>query len=249
MNDCRQAAGNTLADRFTVFAHRGAAGTEPENTLRSFRKALETGAEWVELDVHSVEGVPVVFHDNRLNRRTNGSGLISRRSLEHVRSLDAGLGERIPLLDEVLSLLAGKAGVNIELKGRRTAEPVAALLADRLSEGVCTPDRLIVSSFEAAELSRFGRIMPQLRLGALFRKAPADPGAVLPGQGLFSLHLHKRAISAEIVNRAHGRGLQVFVYTVNDPTDAARLKTMGVDGVFTDFPERFPRTRGSAPQD
>lgn len=233
---------------FTVFAHRGAAGTEPENTLRSFRKALETGAEWVELDVHSVEGVPVVFHDNRLNRRTDGSGLISRQSLEYVRSLDAGLGERIPLLDEVLSLLAGKAGVNIELKGSRTAEPVAALLADRLSGGVWTPHHLLVSSFDPAELSRFGRIMPQLRLGALFRKAPPDADAVPRGQGLFSLHLHKRVISAEIVDRAHGRGLRVFVYTVNDPAEGARLKTMGVDGVFTDFPERFLPARSSTSQ-
>ncbi|MBN2202135.1 glycerophosphodiester phosphodiesterase [bacterium] len=232
---------------FTVFAHRGAAGTEPENTLRSFRKALACGAEWVELDVHSVEGVPVVFHDNRLNRRTKGSGVISRRPLEYVLSLDAGLGERIPLLDEVLSLLSGKAGVNIELKGRRTAEPVAALLADRLSGGAWTPEHLLVSSFDPAELSRFSRLMPQIRLGALFRKAPADMGAVPPGQGLFSLHLHKRAVSAEIVDRAHGRGLRVFVYTVNDPADAARLKNMGVDGVFTDFPERFLPSRDGFP--
>lgn len=232
---------------FTVFAHRGASGTEPENTLRSFRKALETGAEWVELDVHAVEGVPVVFHDDRLERRTGGSGLISRQSLETIRSLDAGLGERIPLLDEVLSLLAGRAGVNIELKGGRTAEPVAALLADRLSGGVWAPDRLLVSSFDTDELSRFGRLMPRIRLGVLLREAPTDPRSVVSGLSLFSLHLSRDAVTPETVDRAHGLGLKVFVYTVNDTADMDRLRSMGIDGAFTDFPERFPPPRDGLP--
>jgi glycerophosphoryl diester phosphodiesterase len=232
---------------FTIFAHRGACGTEPENTLRSFRRALELGAEWVELDVQSVEGTPVVFHDHRLERRTDGSGPIEGQPLKTIRALDAGLGERIPLLDEVLSMLAGRAGVNIELKGAGTAEPVAALLDDRLSAGIWTPERLLVSSFDLSELSRFGRLMPDVPLGALFRSAPPAPGSVLPGQRLFSLHLRRDAVTPESVDRAHGFGLRVFVFTVNDPGEMDRLKSMGIDGAFTDFPERFLPSRGSVP--
>jgi glycerophosphoryl diester phosphodiesterase len=226
-------------DDFVVFAHRGAGGTEPENTLRSFRRALDIGADWMELDVHSVEGVPVVFHDDRLERRTGGSGPISERPLGYVRSLDAGSGERIPLLSEVLDLLAGRAGLNVELKGARTAEPVADLLRGVLSAGVWTEPRLLVSSFDHDELARFRGLLPGVPIGALFREAPPSFESVKSRLGAFSVHLSRHAASAAAVDRAHALGLKVFIYTVNDPSDMARLRSLGVDGAFTDFPERF----------
>ena len=104
--------------------HRGAAGHEPENTLRSFRKALDLGADMVELDVHLCgTGELVVIHDETVDRTTDGSGSVRDMPFHELRGLDAGKGERIPTLREVLDLLEGRAGVNIELKGpeyRRT---------------------------------------------------------------------------------------------------------------------------------
>jgi glycerophosphoryl diester phosphodiesterase len=233
-------------NEFVIFAHRGASGTEPENTLRSFRKALEIGAEWMELDVHAVEGVPVVFHDHRLDHRTNGSGPISERTLEYVRSLKTGLGERIPLLKEVLSLLAGKAGLNIELKGGRTAEPVAGILKEFLDGTGWTHRRILVSSFDHAELARFGLLIPNIPIGALFREAPPSFDEAKSVLGAFSVHLHRDSVSRQTVEKAHRLGLRVFVYTVNEPADMDRLKSIGADGAFTDFPERFIPVRGPA---
>ncbi len=103
--------------------HRGAAGLEPENTLRSVRRALEVGADGIEIDVHCLDGELVVIHDHSLNRTTNGAGALRHHTLAEARQLDAGKGERIPFLREVLDLVDRRALVNIELKGARTAAP------------------------------------------------------------------------------------------------------------------------------
>ena len=106
--------------------HRGARGHAPENTLASVRKAIELGADWIEVDVYGVDGELVVFHDDRLERTTNGEGLLMGQSFDYLRSLDAGDGELIPTLAEVFDVAADRVGINVELKGPGTAEPVAA---------------------------------------------------------------------------------------------------------------------------
>ena len=224
---------------FRIFAHRGASGTEPENTLRSFRRALELGAKWMELDVHLVDDALIVFHDDHLDRRTDGTGLVSDRSLAYIRSLDAGEGEKIPLLGEVMDLLAGRAGVNIELKGNRTAHPAAELLSGRIRGGGWKPDRILVSSFDHPELSVFKSQSPDIPIGALFKGRPSELAGIKNTLGCYSVHLGRNHVTEEIVNTAHGLGMKVFVYTVNRTRDAERLKAMGVDGMFTDYPERF----------
>jgi glycerophosphoryl diester phosphodiesterase len=231
---------------FRIFAHRGASGTEPENTLRSFRKALEMGAEWVELDVHIVEGELIVFHDDHLERRTNGTGLLSDRSLAYLRSLDAGDGERIPLLGEVMDLISGRAGVNIELKGGRTAQPLAALLSGRIRSGEWNPERILVSSFNHPELAEFKGRCTDVPVGALFMGAPHDLDAVRNDWRCDSVHLSRNHVDRETVDGAHRLGMKVFVYTVNRPADAERMKNLGVDGVFTDYPDRFIKKGGAS---
>ena len=113
--------------------HRGAMGYAPENTLKSLTKALELSADWVEVDVHYVDNHLIVMHDDRLERTTNGEGPLADKSYSYLRSLDAGEGERIPTLDEVLDVVWGKASINIELKGPGTAQPVMELLRKRIS--------------------------------------------------------------------------------------------------------------------
>ena len=224
---------------FILFAHRGASGHEPENTLRAFRRALESGAEWIELDVHAVEGEPVVFHDFHLDHRTNGTGPIGECTLEYIRSLDAGKGERIPLLREVMAFLGGKAGVNVELKGPGTADPTARVLAESLSTPFWNPSRMLVSSFYLNALARFHALLPDVPIGALFAEPPPPLEPLKAGLNCTSVHIEKDSVSRETVEEAHSLGLRVFVYTVNEPDDAGRLRALGVDGIFSDFPERF----------
>ncbi|MBI3171625.1 MAG: hypothetical protein HYZ32_03420, partial [Hydrocarboniphaga effusa] len=162
---------------FLIIAHRGASGHAPENTLKAFDKAIELGARWIELDVQLHGSSLLVFHDLRLERRTNGRGRVSERSLRYLRGLDAGGGQRIPLLNEALDLVARRARINIELKtGRGTARAVAELLKRYLKRG-WRPDDFLVSSFVLPELREFKRRLPQVPRGVLLCVVPLDLAA------------------------------------------------------------------------
>jgi glycerophosphoryl diester phosphodiesterase len=145
--------------------HRGAMGHAPENTLSSFRKALELGAACVETDVYYVDRHLMVFHDDRLERTTNGAGYLMDHDFDTLRSLDAGNGERIPTLAEVFETIDGRAGVNIELKGPGTARPVADLIASLREKG-WRDNLILVSSFNHRELEAVRGIDPRIRIGA-----------------------------------------------------------------------------------
>ena len=217
--------------------HRGAMGHRPENTLSSIEKALALGAPCVEVDVHSVEGHLVVFHDHRIEETTNGAGYLTEQSFAYLRSLDAGGGQRIPTLGEVCELVAGRACLNIELRGRGTAAPVVGQVAVLIESG-WKRESLLVSSFNHRELAEVRRLDPQIRLGALIRALPVDDARFAQDLGAFSVHPALDFVDRRFVDDAHARGLRVYVYTVNHPEDIARMHALGVDGVFTDFPER-----------
>jgi len=227
-----------MAD-FFLFAHRGAKGYEPENTLAAFAKAIELGASWIELDVHLVEDEVVVIHDDRLDQTTNGSGYVTESSLEYLRSLDAGNGQQIPFLTEVFDLVDGKVGLNIELKGPGTAASVASLLSQTLATSGWRRDQFIVSSFDHPELLAFARRMPEIRVGALTANIPIGYAEFAAPFHAWSIHASLEFVNREFINDAHRRGKKLFVYTVNHPDDYARLRELGVDGVFSDFPDRF----------
>lgn len=216
--------------------HRGARGHEPENTLRSVRKALELGAEAIEVDVYFVDGELIVFHDARLERMTNGRGRLTRKTFAQLRALQIGQDERIPTLREVFDAVNRRAWINVELKGRHTAEPVAELIREYVRErGWCIED-FLVSSFRRRELRALAG--SEIRLGVLFARRARRFAALAKLFGAYAIHPNLRFTNARLVRRAHELGLKVFVYTVNKPADIAHMKTLGVDGVFTDFPER-----------
>ncbi len=217
-------------------AHRGASGHEPENTLRAVRRALELGADAVELDVYFVDGELIVFHDATLERTTNGRGRLMRKSLAELRGLDAGKGERIPLLSEVLREVNRRALVNIELKGRNTAKPIAGLIHKFVNEHGWQYSDFIVSSFQRRELRTLAK--SEIPLGVLFSRSARRFAKLATELGACAIHTNLRFTNRRLVARAHALGLKVFVYTVNRPRDIARMKSLGVDGVFTDFPER-----------
>jgi glycerophosphoryl diester phosphodiesterase len=220
-------------------AHRGASGAYPENTLLAFRKALEFGAGWIELDVHlSADGELVVIHDEQLERTTDGRGAVRARALSELRRFDAGRGERIPLLREVLELVAGRAVLNVELKGRGSAEPTARLLSEWLEQGRLTAADLLVSAGDRQQLAVFRSLRSDLRLAVIYDRKPEHWWRLAEELQLWSLHIDRSLVTGELVEEAHRRGLRLLVFTVNDRSELLRLRQLGVDGVFTDYPER-----------
>jgi len=209
--------------------HRGAAGHEPENTVRSVKKALELGADGIEVDVHNVEGELMVIHDDTLERTTNGRGAVAGKSVGYLRSLDAGKGERIPFLREIFDAVAGRAFINVELKGSDTALLVKNLIAQRSG-------RFLVSSFDHLELGKAAH--SGIPIGVLWNRPPRGWQKVTAGLQAASVNLSLRSATPLFVERAHALGMKVYVYIVNSPADIRRLREWGVDGVFTDFPER-----------
>jgi len=217
--------------------HRGAMGHEPENTLRSIRKAMELGAWYVEVDVHNVDGHLVVFHDDRLERTTNGTGYLCEQSFTVLRSLDAGGGQRIPTLEEVCEVIDAKASLNIELKGPHTAAPVARLISTLIDNG-WQKDAILVSSFNHRELVEMKRLNREVKLGALICGLLVDDAKFAEDLGAYSVHPSLDFVDQRFVDDAHTRGLKVYIYAVDHPQDIRRMHQLGVDGVFTGYPER-----------
>ncbi|MFH0726875.1 MAG: glycerophosphodiester phosphodiesterase family protein [Pseudomonadota bacterium] len=222
---------------FTCFAHRGASGHAPENTLMAVRKAIEMGAPWIEVDVYLVEGELVVIHDRRLDRTTTGAGEVTQQSFSYLRSLDAGKGEKIPLLREVFDTVSGCAGINVELKGEDTAGPVAKLIGEYVAQGKLEYDQVLVSAFNHALLLEVRLFNSKIPIGVLVEKITEETVPVAEKMGAFSIHLHYNAVTAGFVADIHRRGMKVFVYTVNRAQGVRRMKKLGVDGVFTNYPE------------
>src|SRR5208283_430434 len=149
------------------FGHRGARGHEPENTLRSVWKALELGANGIEVDVHLADGRLIVIHDDTLDRTTNGAGSVAEKSFSYLRSLDAGQGERIPTLAEVFDAANRRAVINVELKGPGTAAPVVRLINRYVRAGGWRYEDFLVSSFDLAQIQTAKELQSEIRTGAL----------------------------------------------------------------------------------
>jgi glycerophosphoryl diester phosphodiesterase len=231
------------------FAHRGASGHAPENTLQAFHSALSLGATWIELDVFRVEDELLVLHDSRVERTTNGQGNLRRLDLAYLRSLDAGKGEKIPFLREVFEAVSGLAGINIELKGENTAGAVDALIKTCIEQGPYQPDQFLVSSFNHQELMKFARLAPDIRTGAIIAALPLHNARFAEELGVYSIHIQRDCITREFVTDAHRRGFNVFVYTINHEDDLAEMASIGVDGFFTNFPELGKNSASSLPND
>ena len=217
--------------------HRGAMGHAPENTLLSVQKALELGVSCMELDVYYVDGHVVVFHDDRLERTTDGTGYICEKTFDYLRSLDAGEGQHIPTLEEVCAVIDAKVCLNIELKGEETAAPVAELIA-RLIKNGWDKENFLISSFHHQALLEMKHLLKDIKLGALIRGIPVDGAKFAEDLGAFSVHPALDFVNQKFVDDAQVRGLKVFVYGVDHPEDITKMYALGVDGVFTGFPER-----------
>ena len=236
------AAGARCAGRggLLVIGHRGAAGLLPENTLAGFAHAVELGVDGVELDVRMAGSEVVVIHDERVDRTTNGTGVVSELGFAALRRLDAGDGQRIPTLGEVLQLIPRHVMVNIELKGAGTARPVAGIVGD-LAASRRTADlpSLLVSSFDHDELRRFREICPDVPCAPLVDRWSNDLESAVGALDAWSVNLSLRAATEAHVRAVRSWGPRCLVFTVNDPARAYALSALGVTGVFTDYPDRF----------
>ena len=220
--------------------HRGACGYAPENTLASFARALELGVDMVELDVHVCKtGELVVIHDETLERTTNGSGAVADKTFAELSRLDAGRGERIPLLSEVFDLVARRAGINIELKGAHTAAPAAALIKKYKQVSGWSDDEVLVSSLNPENLREFSRLMPQVKIGLVTLTPPSEADINSCGAPLYSIHQKHATITKQSLAEAKARHLAVFAWTVNAPADIQRLISLQIDGIFSDYPDRL----------
>lgn len=232
-----------MLDLPPVIGHRGACGHAPENTLASFARAAELGCRMVEFDVRlSADGVPVVFHDDTLERCTDGRGRVGARPLAALRRLDAGRGERIPTLAEVLELcLARGLGANIEIKPDPGAGRATAVAALDLAGRLWPADRPapLVSSFNREALAAAREILPAWPRGLLVERVPADWAALAERYGCVALHAHHRALPEATVRAIRARGLAVLAYTVNRSRRAQELWKRGVMAVFSDVPDRL----------
>jgi glycerophosphoryl diester phosphodiesterase len=235
--------------------HRGAAGSRPELTRPSFERAIEIGVDMIELDVQLTrDGHLVVLHDRDLGRTVPGQGPVREHSLAEIRALDAGAwfgseyaGARVPSLEEVLRLTAGRVGLNVEIKSPEPDWTVtAAVLAEQLHRHGRAAS-IVVSSFEMGALRAVRQAAAQARIGVLWQSSDsAAMWAAAEVFGAVSVHPHWRLATPELIAEAHDRGLQVLVWTVNDAADIARLVNAGVDGIISDFPERLRDVGGGA---
>lgn len=216
--------------------HRGAMGYEPENTLLSIAKALALGVDWIEIDVHNAENNLVVFHDHRLERTTNGTGYIDSRSFDYLRSLDAGKGQQIPILAEVIDTVDQQCGINIELKGSNTAGLVIDLIQEYIERGWSYED-FLVSSFNHYELQQVKHDCPQIAIGILIYGLPLNYLEIATELNAVAIIPAFDYVTKELVNNIHNQGLKIFVYTVNNPQDIHAMKLLNVDGIFSNYPD------------
>lgn len=228
-----------LNDKKIIIGHRGANNVAPENTLKSFKMAIELGADYIEFDIHkSKDGEIVVMHDSNTLATTGHKGLIRRMTLEELKELDCGEGEKIPTLQEVIELAKGKIGLQIEIKAKNLADSLVSLLkSENLIEST------LISSFLHEELLKIHKIEPTLKVATLepittkFSKEWSYLGGIINNAIRYSCHaVHPRynLVNQKFVDFVHENNLKINIWTVNSGAAMKKFVRMGVDGLITD---------------
>jgi len=220
--------------------HRGAMGYAPENTLASFAKALELGVDGIELDVHLCKsGELVVIHDARVNRTTNGKGSVLDKTLEEIKILDAGNGQHIPTLSEVLDFVNRRAIIDIELKAEGIGKSVAKVVHHYIQEQGWGKNLFMISSFDHHELMRCHNMIPEVPFGPLIAAKLLDYALFAQAMQADAIMPFYEFLDGEFVQDAHQRGLKVITWTVNRPDDIKKMLNFGVDGIISNYPDRL----------
>jgi glycerophosphoryl diester phosphodiesterase len=215
---------------FLTVGHRGVMGVEPENTLRSFRRAEQAGLDQVELDLHlSKDGALIVMHDADVDRTTDGSGLVRDLTLDEIRGLDAGLGERVPVFEEVLEAVGRP--IQAEIKDVAAARA----LADTLRAHRAT-DRVSVLSFHDEALAEIRTLLPEVRTVLVASDLGPEIVTRARAVGARLVSLELRQLTLDVVERCQAAGIAVMAWTVNTAQEWALARALRLDGAATDLP-------------
>lgn len=231
-----------------IYAHRGASGTHPENTLAAFEEASRLAIHGVELDLHlSKDDQLVVIHDETIDRTSNGVGYVKDLTLSELRAYDFGswfnedyAGESIPTLEEVLKIFQHTTHhVNIELKSDVFPYEGMGEKVLYLVEKMGMADRVVISSFDHEAIRNFKRSAPHIEVAILTMEVLVDAydyARVIPAD---ALHIFLPTAMRKMTKDALLKGAIIRVFTVNDEDNAIALEKIGVHAIFTDFPERM----------
>lgn len=232
-----------------VMGHRGAALLAPENTLASIRAAAATGVKWVEIDVYPIaHGGLIIFHDDTLDRCTNGSGVTEQSELDTVLSLDAGAwfnesyrGEAVPTLEQAIDCIQELGlGLNLEIKyeGKdveTVVPPILAMLQAKWQQ----PEKLMISSFNYPALQVCHRLQPSIALGYLVEDVPEDWHDKLAAIDAYSLNCYYLPLTEQQARAVKAAGYKLLCYTANHQEQVAQHWQWGMDTVITDDPNQF----------
>jgi len=223
-----------------VIGHRGAMGHETENTLASVQKALDLGVDMIEIDVFQLEsGEIMVFHDERLERLTNGGGAIEEYNIFDLKQLTLEGNHKIPMLQDVLKLIDKKVRLNIELKGKNTADRVDFIIDYYIKEKGWKLEDFIISSFHWDTLKRMRELNSDIAIAVLTEEDPMDAIATAKSLNAEAINPDFDRLTQENVNAIHDAGFKIYTWTVNEEQDIIRAKRMGVEGIITNYPERI----------
>jgi glycerophosphoryl diester phosphodiesterase len=238
-------------DNFVIIGHRGASAYYPENTMSAFRAAYEMGAEMIELDILlSKDGVPVVIHDESLERTTNGAGKVMEYTYKELSKLDAGswlgdehTGERIPSLEEVLQFAKGKVAVNIEIKTEVVSNDLREGIEEKAYEIVKKYDMqeyVLFSSFDYRAIAHLKELDVNIAVALLYEKQQSndkDPKELVENYNADAFNCSYRQFSKKWAEVTSEAGIPVFVYTVNSRRRMKKMIKRGVNGIFSDKPD------------
>jgi len=240
-----------VARKLLAIAHRGASAITPENTKLAFIKALDLGADAVEFDVQLTrDDVPIVFHDETLDRTTNGTGRVNETDFAVIAELDAGSwfaasfeGVEVPTFEEILKTLGGKTLMNVELKPDERVEALNRRVVTAVARFELFPS-ILFSSFHADSLRSLRVLVPDARIGVLCEPGGLDFALELAAElGAEALHPAVSMVDGELIKIAHERWLAVNAWTANAHGEITLLRALGVDGIFSDHPDRVARPR------
>jgi len=216
-----------------IVGHRGAAGVRPENTIEGFNYAIDLGVDYVECDIHlTSDNQLIVMHDLAVDRTTDGSGKIADLSFETIRSLDAGSGQQVPTLEEVLRTTRGKVHLLCELKGEGTEmAAIEAVCAHQMEQEVT------FTSFHVERIQKVKRTDANLRIGAVFANPSEDDIKFAKDIGAGGIGTQFRNICFRIIEQAHKVELDIRAWNPDTLDDQLAMIGLGVDGVSTNRPD------------
>lgn len=231
---------NLKKDDMLVIGHRGAMGYETENTLASIQKALDMGVDMIEIDVFKVNsGEIVVFHDETLERLSNAGGKIEEYSFFDLQKVTLEGNHKIPMLQDVLKLIDNQVKLNIELKGANTSDKVNFILDYYSTKKGWSVDSFVISSFNWDELRTMREKNPNIAIAVLTEEDPLDAISVAKELNAVAVNPWFETLTKENTKKLQEEGFKVYTYTVNESEDITKMKEFGVDGIFTNYPDRI----------